>query len=576
LNPSQARGQAATFASYRSDALGVAFQYPTTWQVQESLERRTVTAGDPADLNAANTGGQVKGLLFSVTISSFRQVGTNRTDDFGERLRKAENQPNGAYRQAKIGGAEGVDMEFVDGTSGVGGRVAMLSIGQRRVAVVRGVSTVRGWVREGAAQQMDALLANLTFFPPTGTNRPDQIGVTFWQAADPRFTTFADLAATPDGMAVLATDPVNGIWTVNTAGVVQSIQRYEGPASYGTLALFRDGTQYVSDPVNHVVWLIQPGSTTPKRLLGGTIGAGRGAFGANAPMVFAFGYQNTLNILDVIDSGTRVQVFGRGGDVLTAWNIAPVKDGAITSDALGYIYVVGSNTPGILKIGADGRTVNPALGRFSLINTRPTALAVDRYGAIYVATAEDGILKLDRDGNLAGVIGEPYDEATPPKPGQLGKPTALALSADSAILYVGDSGKYPQIIAVALDGNATVNTEAATVPGDPIATGQTVNGQITSTAFVRTHQFAGTLGTTITITARAATGSPLDLFIDLIGPDGKRLASNDDAKLPGENPLNPQIKAFRLPVTGNFTIRVTRFGRETSTATGAYTVTVEN
>jgi hypothetical protein len=356
--------EAATGAlqPYRSDLLGVAFQIPADWKVREAPERRTVTAASDADFKLIDAGAEPGGLVFSVTVSTFRQAGIERVDEFGERLRKLENQPDAGYRQITIGGAEAVQLDILDARQNVNGRSAYISIGGRRVAVVRGVSTIRGWRGTGMGQY-DQIAGSLTFFPPNAAVLSDRIGLLMWQATSPEFTSFADLGATADGTTVYATDPKRGLWAITAAGVVQGAQAFDGIGSYGSLGMFRDGTRYIADPTNHIIWLIRPGSTTATKLLGGSVGVNRGQFGANSPRAFAFGFQNTLNILDNIETGTRVQVFSRGGEALTAWNISPVEDGAIATDGLGYVYVVGKNTPGIIKIGANGQVVNPALGR---------------------------------------------------------------------------------------------------------------------------------------------------------------------------------------------------------------------
>jgi len=561
--------------TYRSAQFGFSFQYPAGWKIREAAERRTVTAASEADFRAIDAGGEAAGLIFTVTASTFRLAGTNRVDEFGERLRQYEKQPNAAYRTIKIGGAEGIALDILDGTLGVGGRSLMLSTGKRRLVILRGVSSITGWVKGSAQPTLDAMLASLTFFDPVSGVEPDRIGTVIWQASDARFKEFADVVAPADGATLLVTDPQQGVITLSASGAVTGIQKYDGVGSYGTLATFRDGTRYLADAANHAIWLIQPNSTTAKRLLGGSVGTARGAFGSGSPSVFSFGYQNALYILDVTDAGTRIQVFGRGGDVLTAWNISPVENGALTSDNFGYLYVVGRNTPGIIKIGADGKVVNPALGRFNLAGSPLTAIALDRFGNIYVATEDAGVIKLDSEGKLTGIIGEPYDESAPPKPGQIGKPTALALNADSTILYIADSGKYPQIVAVALSGSASASVQAATVAMGELAAGTPVEGQITNDGFVRTYTFVGQVGQVVTLTANAAPGSSLDLYIDLLDPAGQRVASNDDAKLPGALATDAQIAAYKLGASGTYIVRVTRFGRETATATGAYTLRLD-
>jgi hypothetical protein len=126
---------------------------------------------------------------------------------------------------------------------------------------------------------------------------------------------------------------------------------------------------------------------------------------------------------------------------------------------------------------------------------------------------------------------------------------------------------------VALSGNAAVNVQSATVNMGAIAYGQTLNGEITNDGFLRTYSFTGASGEIVTITAKSADGK-LDMYVDLLGVDGTRIAANDDAKLAGSAPTDAQIGSFRLPSNGTYTIRVTRFGRETTSATGAYTVTL--
>jgi hypothetical protein len=52
------------------------------------------------------------------------------------------------------------------------------------------------------------------------------------------------------------------------------------------------------------------------------------------------------------------------------------------------------------------------------------------------------------------------------------------------------------------------------------------------------------------------------------------MAANDDAKDPTLRPGSAQIKSYRLLYTMTYTIRATRFGSETTTTTGPYTLTL--
>jgi hypothetical protein len=557
---------------YRNDTLGFTLQHPTNWLTRESAATRTVTLAADSDWARIDKGLDADGLVLTLSLSTFRQIALDRTDDFGEHLRRVEKQPNAAYRQVQLGGANGVLIELQDGKTGVAGRTVMLSVGQRRVIILRGVATIRGWSR-GGRDYFDAITSTLSFFPSGGI-ATDRIGRIIWGVHNPQFGGFADVGATADGITVFATDPQKGIWSLNANGVVNGVQTFPDIKAYGSIALFRDGTRYVADSVSHVIWVIQANGSV-RRIVGGSVGSGRGQFGAESPKSFAFGFQNTFNILDQQEGGkTRIQVVGRGGEFYNFWEIPTVQNGSIATDANGYIYVVGTNTNGIIKLGANGKIQNPALGRSALQGSTPYSLAVDRFGNIFVGTDESGVLKLNDDGRLIGVIGEAYDESAPPKPGQLAKPTALALNSDSTILYIGDSGKYPSLTAVALDGNAAINIEAATQAMGAIGYGASLNGEITDVAFVRTYTFQGTVGETVTISVLAAENS-FDPFVELLDSSNRRLAANDDGKIPGRPTTDAQIKGYKLGYTGSYTIRVTRFGREAARGVGQYTVNLE-
>ncbi len=560
--------------TYRSDSFGVTFQYPAGWKLQEEPATQTITVSSVADQSAIQAGQPPNDLIFSIAFSTFRQSGAEQIADFADRLTKLAATPNATAQPVRIGGADGLSVDVLDGTSGVAGRSAMLSIGQRRVAVIRGIATIKAWASGDKLAQTEytALISTLSFFPPANAISEDQIGRVLWAATNPGFGTFADIGATADGTAILATDPTNGVWTIGANGAVGTATKYAGIGTYGTLGMFRDGTRYIADAANHAIWLIQANGTI-KKLIGGSVGSARGQFGQNSPSVFAFGYDNTLNILDNTDTGTRIQIFGRGGDVLTSWDIDPVQNGALSTDANGYVYIVGSNLTGILKISASGHVVTKNLGQDALTGMTPLAVVVDRFGNIYVATADSGVIKLSADGILQGVIGEPYDEAAAPKAGQLGKPVALALGNGDNILYIADAGKHPQIVAIALNGNAAISLSAGTQTAGAISYGQTVNGQITAQTFMNTYTFDGKAGEVVTITMRAASGSPLDAYVDLLGTDQTRIAANDDAPASaGLGSTDAQIAGYKLPYNGTYTIRATRFGRETSSGTGAYTL----
>ena len=105
--------------------------------------------------------------------------------------------------------------------------------------------------------------------------------------------------------------------------------------------------------------------------------------------------------------------------------------------------------------------------------------------------------------------------------------------------------------------------------------GDTARGNISETTFVYEYIFAGRRNDKVTITAQADDPNALDTYVELISPKDKRLATNDDAGAAGLAATDAQIAEYALPATGDYTIRVTRFGRETTHATGDFTLKLE-
>lgn len=104
-----------------------------------------------------------------------------------------------------------------------------------------------------------------------------------------------------------------------------------------------------------------------------------------------------------------------------------------------------------------------------------------------------------------------------------------------------------------------------TVPGGPIAYGQTVSGEITSSATRIAYTFEGSAGDLVMITMSAIVRG-LDSYIELLGPDGTLVTQDDD----GAGNLNSLIGPYALESNGTYTIVATRFGGSTGTSTGQF------
>jgi hypothetical protein len=565
--------------SYRSEALGLSFEYPASWTIREQLPTRTVTAASKADMEAVADGQAPAGLLFSITTSTFRQIGAEQVDDFAAILKKIARAVDASPKPIRIGGADGLVVDLVDAVQDVATRTAILSIGKRRVAVIRGVATVSSWTVGGSEGRFDDLVDSLNFFPPPGLPAADSFGKVLWQLPADKVSDLVDISAGGDGSTIYVTARTQGIWRVSANGTSQGVVKPDGIGEFGGIGVLRDGTQYIADPANNALWVMPPDGSTATKLLGGQAGTGRGMFGARSPRSFAFGLKALFYVLDENEKGPRIQLFSRAGELVGTWDLpdmpaSPIENPVISTDGDGNAYVIGRNSPGIIKISTAGKVVSTDLGKTALANTGPLAMIADRYGNYFVATTDQGVLNLDNSGKLVGIIGEGYDEAGPPKPGQLGKPVAMAIADGGRLLYVADAGKYPQIVAFAINGNPGLNIAAGTRDGGSISYGATVTGEITEKMFIDTYTFTGAGGDVITITMRAGDGSPIDPYLEILGPTGTRLAANDDAQASDLGPLDAQIQSYTLPFNATFTIRATRFGAETTTDTGTYSLTL--
>ncbi len=108
----------------------------------------------------------------------------------------------------------------------------------------------------------------------------------------------------------------------------------------------------------------------------------------------------------------------------------------------------------------------------------------------------------------------------------------------------------------------TVALAAPRAQGGSLDYGDSVSGRLDGTQDEWT--FSGSIGDTITI---AMESRDFDTLLELIGPDGVRVARNDD----GGSGLNSLIEEFTLPTTGTYTIIARGFELD---AVGSYTVTL--
>ncbi|MFN8418335.1 MAG: hypothetical protein U0528_03675 [Anaerolineae bacterium] len=561
-------------AVYSNDVLGITFQYPTTWEVREQAETQGVSVAAANDWQSISDGVQPLGLIFSVTLTTFRQLGIDNVLGFSDLLARTDS--NATVAAIRIGEASGVSAESQSTDADVVTRTVMLATGGRRVAVIRGLATSAGW-QGGGAQQFEQILNSISFAPAEVNAGLMRVGTSLWSLATPDLTQLADLTISADGATLYATDGNGGIFTLGAAGTRGDVIKPEGVSSFGSLILLRNGQQYLSDPVSGAIWLLPAAGANgaPRKY----IGAKGNVFSQGSPRYFSVRSDGGILALDVSADGTatHVFVFNRGGTRIDSYDAVAmtgmmILDPVFAAEPSGRYYLAGSNTSGILRFRSDGVLDQAGIGADLLANTAPLAMLVDRFDNLLVATADRGILKFDPEGKIIGVIGESYDQSAPPKAGQLGHPVAMIMNADANTLYVADAGAFPQIVAFALDNNLELNLSAGTQVGTKIIYGESKSATISNTTFVYEYVFTGRRNDVVTITVQAADPTQLDTFVELLSPKAKRLVFSDDAGIAGLAPSDSQIAEYTLPAGGDYTIRVTRFGRETTAQTGAFTL----
>jgi N-acetylmuramoyl-L-alanine amidase len=97
-----------------------------------------------------------------------------------------------------------------------------------------------------------------------------------------------------------------------------------------------------------------------------------------------------------------------------------------------------------------------------------------------------------------------------------------------------------------------------------ISSGQSLSGNISPSNDIDTAYFSGNQGQTVTI-AMSKSGGSLDTYLELYGPDGIKVASNDDSN----GTYDSRINNFNLPRTGRYRILSRSYAHSSS---GGYTL----
>ena len=165
-------------------------------------------------------------------------------------------------------------------------------------------------------------------------------------------------------------------------------------------------------------------------------------------------------------------------------------------------------------------------------------------------------------------------------------PTTLLIDTDGTIL-LAHSGIVTRTVmeffdaVAAAPGEGSIDTSAIEVPEfiatlDPVEAAsatsivyyQQVTGEITDDQWQDVYSFEGKAGDEITIDM-TSTEPDFDAYLVLFGPDGERIAENDD----GPNPPYSHLE-LTLPADGTYVLVATRFLERDGLAEGGYNLVV--
>lgn len=584
---------------FEDAALGIAFDLPAGWEV-ETRDDELIAATRP-DLDAVLAGDQPQGLALRVVLGTFNQLGVSdaaQLPDLLARLAAGADAPP-SPEPVQLASGTGYQVQYALPDDGLTTRVALLAVAGGRVAIVRGLAPSSAW-DGGASGTFDALLASMTFFAPErgetallAVNADDGGMLWQYQSAPGEAGNLRAGGITYDtfGVVYMAAGP---------AGVLALRMDSGAPISVMGPWIDADYTDVSIAPDTRLVLANAAAETTQAVVVvdrAGNYGHGWGVRG-DGDGQFAPGMPRTIAVTNAGDVWTvseghaggvpdRLYKFDLFGNLLLSVDLAlidPALSG-VRIDAnpgTGALYLVGA-AGGLTVLDPNGQPLARDLAEGVLQGVTVTDLAVAPGGNLLVALAAPGLdgrgfLELNTAGHLLDLFGVPYDSARggPFGPGEYQHPAGLAITWEGMPLWSEthpDMG-YTQVQAFTFvgDGQIAANTppsavdpaaDANTPAGGPISPGTPVRGTLNNNTPVHEWTFEGQAGQRISITMMDAGGEgQLDPVVNLIDPNGREIASNDDAGANTANGMSPRDAhlEFALPTTGVYTIEATRFG----------------
>jgi sugar lactone lactonase YvrE len=236
--------------------------------------------------------------------------------------------------------------------------------------------------------------------------------------------------------------------------------RFNHPSA---LALDTDGSLYVADTDNGLLRKVDPASGAVVTL---TLTAEDGFAGFGAPAGFAqvgrmlYVTDNRYHVVVGVDLDRRTMSVLAGKAGLTGANDRTGADArfsypqGIASDGKGSLFVADSVTNLIRKINLSSAAVTTLVGAPSRTGSDdgvgsaarlyyPTQLTVDAYGNIFVIDSLNTTVREieSATGKVTTLVGNPHRSGVQvgPLPGQLGTPTAIALTPEGELVLASEN-----------------------------------------------------------------------------------------------------------------------------------------
>lgn len=461
---------------------GVSLRYPQGWETRQTSEH-LMLAPSAAAIESPTLG---EDMVLLVDWTSLNTVTDYYTSEASIDIHALFETSSQGPQQAgyTIGQTTPIT---VDGRTGLYADLSMEGGAGQLVILLAPPQLIRvlGQVASSAWEEQrpvfEAIVQSMTFSapPPTPTSPPPSTPTPANQAIQPtvitegppgfllrlgshegprngRFVSARGVATAPDGTVYLA-ESGRGVWVFASDGTLQTtFGEDEVLLDAHDVDRGPDGDIFVADYGRNAIVRFAPDGTVVRQW--GEGGDGEGQFGLQSPQHLAVGNDGSVYALDSHTDPTTqstvnsiIRFHGDDGSFLERIDLPGMVPEDLALDTTGMIYLADSTAGAIVKLDPTG-TVLAQFGADVLPGgITPGALDVDRVGNIYVATWDNGILKLAPDGALVASGGTMAEPGTLPAPGQFSNPNGIAVAPGGVVWVSDNAGEYSALTAMRLE-----------------------------------------------------------------------------------------------------------------------------